>query len=480
MPEDRPPKASDNQTRDVFISYSSKNVEAAQSICDKLEKQGLTCFLANRPRDDIPAGENWVEELMKGLLNSKVVLLIMSKEANASIQVQNEIGIAVKNKLAILPVRIQEEEPGVVLEYYLVHRHRLDIIPAPPPLTEDEQQRLVDLIRRLLKGEKLFDPAPANKVPLLSIWVLHSSYKRLQNFLGSISPVEGALWTFLVMFLLFFLPLAISHRIVGTYVPASISELFRAAYNPYFYYPDLNAILFDMVLHPAAYAMLVFFILFIKANENQYLLDKVAYFISTKNVRRTKFWIDLANNFLVRILPLVLAVIYFFYRRNAYVGYGMQEPLLFWASLAVALSVYIIVALAIDTSYIALLIKSSPGSPETQPVDSVEFTIEQAGALARLTIIFIYVMLMCFVEIVVGWKMGELNAVNFLDPTRLVAEIFGGLTILILSIKIFWLWHNRSEIISKAFRRVSASVWLLLALPAVLIILTIKLWLQVY
>lgn len=483
------PQNSSNEPIDIFISFSSKDIDTARFVCNKLEEQGFVCWLADRNRNDISPGENWVVQLMQGLKNSKMVLLIFSRDSNLSRHVQNEIGIAFNRELEILPLRIQDEQPEEVLEYYLIHTQWFDVIPAPPPVEKEKLVRLTEVIKQLLDDKSQLTHSQRalfsrlSKVPFFSVQALYPFTGWVRKIGESMPAIEGALWTYLVMFLVFFVPLAISHRIVGTAIPETLNDLFRVASGFHFYYPDLNAVFFDMILHPAAYAALVYFLLFIGSPENQYLLYATAGFISTKNIRLTRFWINLVNVFVVKLLPLGMAIWSFFYRRNTYLTYGMREPLLFWASFAVSMSIYVFVALSINASYIALLIKSIRLS-ESQTDDDRTFLSERAGMLAKLTIVFVYIILMCVIEITVAWLMADFNGLGSFDLVRLTVVVFGGFAILVLSAKILWLWIPEldffKESIMVPFRQIQMSVWLVLTLPVLLVVLTIKLWLQVH
>jgi hypothetical protein len=488
MPPIDPPNEANSDSRDVFISFSSTNIETARCICDELESQGITCWLADRNRNDIPPGRNWADHLMHGLQNSRMVLLIFSKDSNLSKHVQNEIGIAFDRKLEILPVRIQDEIPDGVLQYYLVHTQWFDVIPAPPPLEKDKLQRLTETVQRLTKDVASTAASPnrtsthqETRIPFFSTWVLRPIFPWAQRYYESTRPFDGALITYLFMLLVFFLPLVITHRIVGDYPPATLSELFSVASSSHYYYPDLNAILFDMVLHPAAFATLAYFTLFLNAKENQYLTNAVAGFISTKNVRVTKFWINLANLFVVKVIPVAMAVITFFYRRSVYIGYGMQEPLVFWASFAVAISIYAYVALSINASYIALLLEPIPDA-KLRGEDDRQFSSAWARMLSALTVIFIYIILMILVEIADEWIMANFNYTPMTDLMRWIVLFYGGIAVLILVGRILWFvlpevgTYSRTP--ARLENRVQAKNLLILIVPVVLIVLTVRLWLQ--
>ena len=490
MPNVNPTNGTAYLSYDVFISFSSKNIYTARLITNQLEARGIICWLADRNRYAIPPGENWADHLMRALKNSKMVLLIFSKDSNLSKHVQNEIGIAFENKLEILPMRIQDERENETLHYYLFHTQWFDFIPPPPPVDKDKLDKLIEVVRRLIHEtqpvtEYTESRAQQNaKVPFFSTWVLKPFFSWVQKVYGSIPALDGALWTYLIAFLVFFIPLAVSHRIVGDYPPQSLIDLFSIVPKLHFYYyPDLNALLFDMVLHPAALATLVYFVLFLNVEGNQYLYNAAAGFVSTRNLRQGRFWINIVNILIVKILPIGMALVAFIYRRNIYIGYGMKEPLIFWASFAVALSIYSFVALSINSCYIALLLKPI-SKTEVQGEKDRKFSSEWASMLVKLTIIFIYIILMFLIEISVEWMMANYNGTPLTDLMRWIVLVFGGISVVILSVKILWLFVPEigvhSRFLEKTFRQVNKTSLLLLVVPAVLIILTIRLWLQVH
>jgi TIR domain len=474
---------------DVFISFSSRNIDTARIVSDELESRGISCWLADQNRDDIPPGENWADTLMRALKNSKMVLLIFSRDSNLSQYVKNEIGVAFNKMLEILPMRIQDEKPDGALEYYLIHTQWFDFIPPPPPIDENKLEKLTNAVRRIIhEAHNIPEPTEPRprypvKVPFFSTWVLKPVFSRIQELYESIPPLDGALWTFLITFLVFFVPLAVSHRLVGDYPPQSLRELFSVAPHAHFYYPDLNAILFDMILHPAALATLVYFVLFLNAKGNQFLANASAGFFSTRNLRQARFWINMVNILIVKILPVVAALAAFFYRRQVYIHYGMKEPLVFWASFAVALSIYAYVALSIYSCYIALLLK--PVSETGQPGDDDRwFSSEWANLLAKLTIIFIYIILMLLIEISVEWMMANFNGAPLFDLIRWITLAFGGISALILVVKILWLFvpeiGMHSRFMEKTFLQANRSSLLLLIIPAMLIFLTFRMYYQVH
>jgi hypothetical protein len=116
--------------KDIFISYSSANKDKADYICEKLEERGLKCWIAPR---DIKRSSNYAEEIMLGLKEVDLVLLVFSKNAHQSIYVTEEIENAFKFKKAILTFKLDETIPEAIPEdkmgFFLKNKQWLDTCP---------------------------------------------------------------------------------------------------------------------------------------------------------------------------------------------------------------------------------------------------------------------------------------------------------------------------------------------------------------
>ncbi len=70
--------------RDVFVCYSSKDMDAVNNVVSYLEKEGLTCFVALRNlRHGIGAFESYEESIKKAMRNSRSFLFISSENSRA-------------------------------------------------------------------------------------------------------------------------------------------------------------------------------------------------------------------------------------------------------------------------------------------------------------------------------------------------------------------------------------------------------------
>ena len=113
---------------DVFISYSSKNPEAAQAICHVLEENGIKCWMAPR---DIPLGSKYAAVISRAIKSSKAVVLVFSEQSAISPWVESEINIAFSNHKPIFPYKIDKAVLEKYDEFYLMlnSRHWIDSYP---------------------------------------------------------------------------------------------------------------------------------------------------------------------------------------------------------------------------------------------------------------------------------------------------------------------------------------------------------------
>jgi TIR domain len=114
--------------REVFISYSQPDRECAFEMVDRLEGQGINCWIA--PRDIAPSAD-WAAEIMDAISSARAMILVFSAASNLSPQVRREVERAVHKELSILPFRIEDVMPSKSLEFFLSTQHWLDAFPPP-------------------------------------------------------------------------------------------------------------------------------------------------------------------------------------------------------------------------------------------------------------------------------------------------------------------------------------------------------------
>jgi hypothetical protein len=75
-------------THDVFISYASPNSTVGETVCEALERAGVTCWIA--PRDVTP-GASYAGQIIHAIDAAKAIVLILSQNAGSSPHVLREV-----------------------------------------------------------------------------------------------------------------------------------------------------------------------------------------------------------------------------------------------------------------------------------------------------------------------------------------------------------------------------------------------------
>jgi TIR domain len=112
----------------VFISHSTKDKALADAICQRLESEGVKCWIAPR---DIEVGSEWTEGIMRGIETCRVFVLVFSANANDSEHVRREVAKAFSLKLAVIPFRTEAVMPNRSLGYFLETVQWLNAMDSP-------------------------------------------------------------------------------------------------------------------------------------------------------------------------------------------------------------------------------------------------------------------------------------------------------------------------------------------------------------
>ena len=86
---------------DVFITHNTKDQKWAEVICENLESNGFKCFLGYR---DIPVGQVLSTASLKALVESRMLLVVYTKNYNTTPQMNREVEAATKNDIPVLTV----------------------------------------------------------------------------------------------------------------------------------------------------------------------------------------------------------------------------------------------------------------------------------------------------------------------------------------------------------------------------------------
>src|SRR5580704_9505607 len=147
-------------SHDVFISYSSKDKNAANAVCAVLERNGIRCWIA--PRDVTP-GMVWGSVIVGAVNGAKIMVLVFSGAANTSPQIEREVERAISKGIPVIPFRIEDVQPSDSLEYFISASHWLDAFTVP---FEQHLETLATVVRRIIEvklGKEGGEGGPAKR-----------------------------------------------------------------------------------------------------------------------------------------------------------------------------------------------------------------------------------------------------------------------------------------------------------------------------
>lgn len=86
-------------SKDIFISYSTEDIDKANEIRDILESHGIKCWFAP---EDLRGTDDFLKKIPPAIRESKAFLLLLSDKAQESDWVEKELKCAVDNKIPLL------------------------------------------------------------------------------------------------------------------------------------------------------------------------------------------------------------------------------------------------------------------------------------------------------------------------------------------------------------------------------------------
>lgn len=107
----------------AFVSYASPDRDKAFEIANSLEARGLKCWIAPR---NVRPGREYGDEIIRGIENSRCLILVLSEAANESVYVRREAERAVSKRKPIFPIRIEDVLPSPGLELFVSATHWID------------------------------------------------------------------------------------------------------------------------------------------------------------------------------------------------------------------------------------------------------------------------------------------------------------------------------------------------------------------
>lgn len=107
----------------LFVSHASLDREVATDVAERIRGEGFDVWMAER---EVRGGQDFAEEIMRGLDECDGFVLLLTSNSNGSPHVKNEVNQAVGRKLPILPLLIERFEVSRTFAYYLAHVQWVD------------------------------------------------------------------------------------------------------------------------------------------------------------------------------------------------------------------------------------------------------------------------------------------------------------------------------------------------------------------
>jgi hypothetical protein len=139
----------------VFVCHATADRPLAVAAARELENAGVECWIAPR---DVPEGADWIDSIVQALTGADCLVLISSRNAEASPHVLRELEQAVHQRLPIVAVRTAADEPDPRHRYLIGPSQRVSSVQAlPAAVTEAKAGRLAThrRSRRLLVAAAL-------------------------------------------------------------------------------------------------------------------------------------------------------------------------------------------------------------------------------------------------------------------------------------------------------------------------------------
>ncbi|MBC7815168.1 MAG: toll/interleukin-1 receptor domain-containing protein, partial [Burkholderiales bacterium] len=107
----------------LFISYSSRDRDAADFLADALQERGATVFI---DYERLKVGKSFSDQLRDEILACDGLILLISPRSVASEWVQAEVNWAKHNDKLIVPVELEKTPEYKTVFWNLIHIERLD------------------------------------------------------------------------------------------------------------------------------------------------------------------------------------------------------------------------------------------------------------------------------------------------------------------------------------------------------------------
>ena len=124
----------------AFISHAHQYLPIAQEICNKLEENGISCWIA--PRNITSC--DWAGSIIDGLSRADIFIFIVGEYSINSPECLKELTEATRRCSYIIPFKVDNTDLSPTMRYHLAPTHWLDA--SVPPL----ERHIDELVQRVL------------------------------------------------------------------------------------------------------------------------------------------------------------------------------------------------------------------------------------------------------------------------------------------------------------------------------------------
>jgi hypothetical protein len=128
----------------IFLSHSTKDLNAILDIKNELEKYGFLVFVAHK---DIMTSATWIDEIERELQNCKIFIAFLTQNFKESDWCDQESGIAYLNNLKIVPIN----GDGKTNSYGFLNKFQSkSLLFKPKPRTTGEENKFQEDVKRVI------------------------------------------------------------------------------------------------------------------------------------------------------------------------------------------------------------------------------------------------------------------------------------------------------------------------------------------
>lgn len=164
---------------DIFISYSRRDETFIKQLYQALIDRGVSAWY---DRENIGVGNQWASDIVIGIRECKIFLLVLSPDSTASPNVRKEVDLAMRHNKQIVPLIWRTTEIPVAMEYQLAG---IQWIEFNESATDQKFTQLVEVLQGLMGGSSMAEATSSTSI------AKESSIPAVESTDGEAAPSPG-------------------------------------------------------------------------------------------------------------------------------------------------------------------------------------------------------------------------------------------------------------------------------------------------